>query len=114
MTGERFTGGLRGAAQPTTRERDGDRTDPCNGTLPGRGRLLEGLVVRARAQGSAMVKVERLKYDSKYERYQRRSSRIQAHSPASVGAQEGDAVTIMECRPLSKTKSFVIIERRDA
>ncbi|MEC8216875.1 MAG: 30S ribosomal protein S17, partial [Candidatus Thermoplasmatota archaeon] len=25
----------------------------------------------------------------------------------------GDAVTIMECRPLSKTKSFVIIERRD-
>ncbi|MEE3207661.1 MAG: 30S ribosomal protein S17, partial [Candidatus Thermoplasmatota archaeon] len=39
---------------------------------------------------------------------------IQAHSPASVGAREGDSVTIMECRPLSKTKSFVIIERRGA
>ena len=54
-----------------------------------------------------------MKYDSKYERYARSSSKISAHNPASVGANEGDAVTIMECRPLSKTKSFVVIERRD-
>ena len=54
-----------------------------------------------------------MKYDSKYERYARSSSKISAHSPASVGASEGDNVTLMECRPLSKTKSFVVIERRD-
>ena len=100
--------------QPPTHEWDGDLNDPFYGTLPVRGQLLQGVVVRARAQRTAVVKIERLKYDSKYERYQRRSSRIQVHNPASVGAQEGDAVTIMECRPLSKTKSFVIIERRDA
>jgi small subunit ribosomal protein S17 len=55
-----------------------------------------------------------MKYDTKYERYARSSSKINAHSPASVGADEGDLVTLMECRPLSKTKSFVVIERRDA
>ena len=55
-----------------------------------------------------------MKYDSKYERYARSSSKINAHNPASVGASEGDLVTLMECRPLSKTKSFVVIERRDA
>ena len=100
--------------QPPAHEWDGDLNDPFYGTLPVRGQLLQGVVVRARAQRTVVVRIERLKYDSKYERYQRRSSRIQAHSPASVGAQEGDAVTLMECRPLSKTKSFVIIERRGA
>jgi small subunit ribosomal protein S17 len=54
-----------------------------------------------------------MKYDTKYERYARGSSKINAHSPASVGAAEGDNVTMMECRPLSKTKSFVVIERKD-
>jgi small subunit ribosomal protein S17 len=100
--------------QPPSHEWDGDLHAPFYGTLPVRGQLLQGVVVRSRAQRTVVVRIERLKYDSKYERYQRRSSRIQAHSTASVGAQEGDAVTLMECRPLSKTKSFVIIERRDA
>ena len=68
--------------------------------------------MKAKAQKTVVVQLKN-EADSKYERYARSSSKISAHSPASVGANEGDAVTIMECRPLSKTKSFVIIERRD-
>ncbi len=92
---------------------DGDPNDPYSGTLPVHGQVLRGLVLRAKAQKTVVVQVNKMKYDTKYERYSRSSSKINAHSPASVGAAEGDNVTMMECRPLSKTKSFVVIERRD-
>jgi len=92
---------------------DGDANDPFYGSLPVRGQILRGTVLRAKAQKTVVVQIEKMKYDSKYERYARSSSKINAHSPASVGAGEGDNVTIMECRPLSKTKSFVVIERSD-
>ena len=92
---------------------DGDTNDPFFGTLSVRGQVLRGIVVKAKAQKTVVVQINKMKYDSKYERYARSSSKISAHSPASVGANEGDAVTIMECRPLAKTKSFVVIERRD-
>ena len=92
---------------------DGDPNDPFYGTLPVRGQILRGTVLKAKAQKTVVVQVNKMKYDTKYERYSRSSSKINAHSPASVGAAEGDDVTMMECRPLSKTKSFVVIERRD-
>ena len=59
------------------------------------------------------VIVERnyLHFIPKYERYERRRSRISAHSPPCIDAKRGDKVKIAECRPLSKTKHFVIIER---
>jgi small subunit ribosomal protein S17 len=46
----------------------------------------------------------------KYERYERRHSRIAAYNPECISAKEGDKVKIVECRPLSKTKAFAIIE----
>ena len=93
---------------------DGDPNDPFYGSLPVRGQILRGVVLKAKAQKTIVVRIDKMKYDSKYERYARSSSKINAHNPASVGASEGDLVTLMECRPLSKTKSFVVIERRDA
>ncbi len=92
---------------------DGDPNDPFYGTLSVRGQILKGTVLKAKAQRTVVVQIEKMKYDTKYERYARSSSKINAHSPASVGAGEGDSVTVMECRPLSKTKAFVVIERRD-
>ena len=37
-------------------------------------------------------------------------SRVAAHVPEEIDVEEGDMVRIAECRPLSKTKNFVIIE----
>ena len=61
-------------------------------------------------QKTAIVEWERKQFLSKYERYEKRRSRVKAHSPSCIGAQDGDIVKIMECRPLSKTKNFVIVE----
>ena len=46
----------------------------------------------------------------KYERFEKRSTRIAAHIPDCINGKTGDSVKIMECRPLSKTKKFVVVE----
>lgn len=44
-----------------------------------------------------------------YGKYITRSTKLHAHDEQNV-CQEGDVVTISECRPLSKTKSWVLVE----
>ncbi|MEM3226951.1 MAG: 30S ribosomal protein S17, partial [Thermoplasmata archaeon] len=51
------------------------------------------------------------RYDKKYERYKKESSKYHAHLPDCIKVNIGDKVKIMECRPLSKTVSFVVIEK---
>jgi small subunit ribosomal protein S17 len=45
----------------------------------------------------------------KYQRYERSRSQVHAYLPECIEVTEGDPVTIAECRPLSKTISFVVI-----
>lgn len=87
-----------------------DRFCPWHGHLGVHGKILEGIVVSTRAQKTAVVERSYLHYIPKYERYERRHSRISAYSPECIEAREGDLVRIAECRPLSKTKAFVVIE----
>ena len=84
---------------------------PFHGSLSVRGRMLEGEIVSTRMAKSVVVRIQYTRYDNKYERYARMSSRITAHSTPCVDAQVGDMVRIAECRPLSKTKSFVVVEK---
>jgi small subunit ribosomal protein S17 len=46
----------------------------------------------------------------KYDRYMKRRSRVPAHAPPCLDLEEGDEVRIAETRPLSKTKSHVVVE----
>ncbi|RLI40477.1 30S ribosomal protein S17, partial [Candidatus Bathyarchaeota archaeon] len=46
-----------------------------------------------------------------FKRYERRRSLIPAHNPPCINAKEGDTVRIAECRPISKTVSFVVVEK---
>jgi small subunit ribosomal protein S17 len=84
---------------------------PFHGTLSIRGRMMEGVVVSDRMQKSVVVSIEYTRYYHKYERYARMNSRITAHNPPCIDAKRGDKVKIAECRPLSKTKSFVVLEK---
>ena len=80
------------------------------GGLSLRGRAFVGTVISSKMQKTVTVEWERKHYLKKYERYERRRSRVKAHNPDTINAQEGDVVKIIECRPLSKTKNFVVIE----
>jgi len=85
---------------------------PFHGKLPVRGQIIEGVVVSDKAEKTVVVQRTYMKKIRKYERYEKRRSKIHAHNPPCIAAKAGDVVKIMECRPLSKTKSFVVVEKR--
>ena len=87
-----------------------DANCPFHGRLSVRGRVVEGDVVSAKAQKTVVIKRKYLHFIPKYERYERRHSKMLAHNPDCVDAKTGDRVKIAECRPLSKTKHFVVVE----
>jgi small subunit ribosomal protein S17 len=87
-----------------------DPNCPFHGNLKVRGQILEGKVVRDKAHQTVIVEKESEKYHKKYERYERRVARYSVFNPKCIGATTNDNVKIMECRPISKSKSFVVIE----
>ena len=82
---------------------------PFHGSLKVRGFSLVGEIVSEKMDKSVVVKKERLYYLKKYERYEKRTSKMHAHLPPCIDARAGDKVRIVECRPISKTISFVVI-----
>ena len=89
----------------------GDEKCPWHGHLKVRGRIFKGTVVAAKASLTAVVEWNYYNYIPKYERYERRKSSLAVQNPACIAAKTGDEVRVAECRPLSKTKKFVIIEK---
>ncbi len=99
-----------GIEVPEPKERCEDPNCPFHGTLPVRGQILEGIVTSNKAERTITVERSFYKFIQKYERYEKRKSKITAHKPDCIQVNIGDAVKIAECRPLSKTKQFVVIE----
>lgn len=88
-----------------------DKNCPFHGSLSVRGQIITGTVSSNKMNNAVIVKREYRHYVPKYERYERRTSKYIAHCPPCLNAKNGDRVRIAECRPLSKTISFVTIEK---
>ncbi|MBN1432254.1 MAG: 30S ribosomal protein S17 [Methanomicrobiaceae archaeon] len=95
---------------PVPEKECNDVNCPFHGNLPVRGQVITGKVVSDRMQGSVVIARDYLHYVKKYKRYEKRSSKLHAHNPPCLGAKVGDTVKIAECRPISKTKTFVVVE----
>ncbi|PSQ60575.1 MAG: 30S ribosomal protein S17, partial [Halobacteriales archaeon SW_9_67_25] len=79
------------------------------GSLSVRGQTIVGDVASTEMDKTVVVERE---YDvkvEKYDRFMKRRSRIPAHAPLCMDLEVGDEVTIAETRPLSKTKSHVVV-----
>ncbi len=87
-----------------------DPNCPFHGVLPVRGQVLSGVVVSDKMEKTVVVQRTFEKKIKKYERYEKRKTKVHAHNPPCINAQDGDNVLVAECRPLSKTKSYVVIE----
>ena len=85
---------------------------PFHGRLPVRGQALEGVVVSTRMQNTVVIERQYLRYIRKYERYEKRTRRMNVHAPPCLGLQVGHRVLAMECRPLGKTVHFVAIHNQ--
>jgi len=86
-----------------------DKNCPFHGDLTVRGAVFECRVESNRMNRTATVVREVAKWVPKYERYEREKTRIHAHVPPCIQIKEGDDVLVAECRPISKTVSFVVL-----
>ncbi len=88
-----------------------DLNCPFHGTLSIRGHTLEGVVISDKMDKTIVVRRDYLNYVPKFKRYERRHSHIPAHNPPCINVKEGNLVKIAECRSISKTVSFVVVEK---
>lgn len=88
-----------------------DPNCPFHGTLRIRGKLLSGRVVSVNAKNMAVVQRESTKYNNKYMRYLKKRHKLHAHLSPCMDLEIGDVATVAECRPVSKTVSFVVVSR---
>ena len=72
-------------------------------------RTVTGRVTSNKMDKSATVMIERLVKHPVYGKYIRRSTKLHIHDAENT-CQEGDLVIIEPCRPLSKTKSWRLVE----
>jgi small subunit ribosomal protein S17 len=90
-----------------------DEDCPFHGNLSVRGQVLEGEVASTDMEKTVVVEREYDVFVPKYDRYMKRRSRVPAHAPECIDVSVGDTVSIAETRPLSKTKSHVLVEVTD-
>ncbi|KFN45406.1 MULTISPECIES: 30S ribosomal protein S17 [Arenimonas] len=72
-------------------------------------RTVEGRVVSNKMNKSVTILVERQVKHPLYGKYIRRSTKLHAHDEENA-CNEGDVVRVSECRPLSKTKNWRVVE----
>jgi len=77
---------------------------------PARGqRLLTGQVVSRKMDKTIAVAIERVVKHPTYGKYMRRTTKLLAHDESNA-AREGDTVSITPCRPLSRRKSWRLVQ----
>ncbi|HLD16898.1 MAG TPA: 30S ribosomal protein S17 [Coxiellaceae bacterium] len=78
-------------------------------TLP---RTLVGEVVSNKMKDTIVVLVERQVMHPVYKKYIKRSTRVYVHDAGNT-CQMGDRVLVQECRPISKTKCWKLVEIKE-
>ncbi len=74
-------------------------------------RILTGTVTSDKMQDTIVVMVERRVKHPKYRKFIKRSTKVHVHDQGNT-ATIGDLVVVQECAPLSKTKSWKLIDIR--
>ena len=88
-----------------------DQNCPFTGSIRIRGRILRGMVISTKMKRTIIVRRNYLHFIKKYNRFEKRHTNVPAHcSPAFSRIQEGDIVTIGQCRPISKTVRFNVLK----
>ena len=72
-------------------------------------RTVTGKVISSKMDKTATVLIERKVKHPIYGKYIRRSTKLHVHD-ADNACQDGDTVTIQQCRPLSKTMSWQLVD----
>ncbi|MFN8175677.1 MAG: 30S ribosomal protein S17 [Solirubrobacteraceae bacterium] len=71
--------------------------------------MRQGVVVSAKPDKTITVRIDVTRRHPRYEKIVRTSSTLHAHDEAN-DANAGDTVRVVECRPLSRTKRWRLVE----
>ena len=88
-----------------------DKKCPFHGSIKLRGRVFVGTITSKDTHKTAKITWSRQHLLKKYERLEKRKSGVKVHNPSCIDANVGDLVKVIETRPISKTKNFVIVEK---
>ena len=72
-------------------------------------RILSGVVISDKADKTITVKIERKVKHPLYGKVMKRATKVHAHDENNSAAI-GDQVTVKECRPFSKSKTWILVE----
>ncbi|KJX99765.1 unnamed protein product [Zymoseptoria tritici ST99CH_1A5] len=86
-----------------------DKKCPFTGLISIRGRILTGTVVSTKMHRTLVIRREYLHFVPKYSRYEKRHKNLAAHVSPAFRVEDGDQVTVGQCRPLSKTVRFNVL-----
>ena len=75
-------------------------------------RPIVGKVISSKMDKTVSVLIERLIKHPIYGKYIRRSTKVMAHDPENI-YKEGDSVSISPCRPISKNKSWKVVQTNE-
>eukprot|EP00292_Cryptomonas_paramecium_P022009 CAMPEP_0113670286 /NCGR_PEP_ID=MMETSP0038_2-20120614/5054_1 /TAXON_ID=2898 /ORGANISM="Cryptomonas paramecium" /LENGTH=166 /DNA_ID=CAMNT_0000586289 /DNA_START=20 /DNA_END=520 /DNA_ORIENTATION=- /assembly_acc=CAM_ASM_000170 len=87
-----------------------DKKCPWTGNISIRGKLLRGVVVSTKMKRTVVIRRDYLHYIKKYNRYEKRHKNLSAHVSPALTVKEGDQVVVGQCRPLSKTVRFNVLQ----
>jgi small subunit ribosomal protein S17 len=73
-------------------------------------RVLQGTIISAKSDKTVVVEVERKFRHPLYGKFVKSNKKYKAHDEENSG-KAGEIVTIEECRPISKTKTWVLKSR---
>ena len=77
--------------------------------MPGQQKVRNGVVVSDKMDKTVVVLVERLVQHVQYKKYVKQRKKYKAHDPENR-CKTGDVVTIVETRPLSREKRWLVRE----
>jgi len=86
-----------------------DKKCPFTSEVSIRGRILTGRVVSTKMTRTIIIRRDYLHYVPKYNRYEKRHKNLAAHVSPAFRVEQGDMVTVGQCRPLSKTVRFNVL-----
>ena len=76
---------------------------------PGRAKVRQGIVVSDKADKTITVRIDVVRRHKRYHKIMRTSIKLHAHDEANA-AGTGDTVRIQECRPMSRSKRWRLVE----
>jgi small subunit ribosomal protein S17 len=74
-------------------------------------RILKGKVVKNKSEKTIIVDVESTYMHKKYKKFLRKNKKYAVHDEENI-SKIGDIVQIIESRPISKTKKFVLFNEK--